>query len=55
MDYEDESHLIPDDLAEELCHKCPLLKLCYDFAVANGETYGVWGGINMGKAEDKLW
>lgn len=55
MDYEDESHLIPDDMAEELCHKCPLLKLCYDFAVANGETYGVWGGINMGKAEDKLW
>lgn len=48
---------LTEDQAEELCADCPLLKQCYDFAVANEETHGVWGGINFGAAsnEDKLF
>ena len=39
---------LSEDQAEQLCADCPLLKLCYDFAVANEVTHGVWGGINFG-------
>lgn len=39
--------LISPNEAEELCYKCPLLKLCYEFADANDEKWGIWGGINF--------
>lgn len=39
--------LLTEDQCEELCTDCPLLKLCYDFAVLNEEEHGVWGGINF--------
>lgn len=40
---------VDDDWAEELCHGCPLMKQCYDFAVASNQEYGIWGGINFTK------
>mgnify|MGYP002655198500 CR=1 FL=1 len=45
------------DQCEALCAGCPLLKLCYDFAVANDERHGIWGGIDFGamQDEDKLF
>lgn len=45
------------DECEILCADCPLLKQCYDFAVANEEKHGIWGGIDFGAAEneDKLF
>jgi len=43
---------LTDDQAEQLCHGCPLLKQCYDFAVANNEQYGLWGGILFNKRID---
>jgi hypothetical protein len=43
------------DQCEDLCHGCPLLKLCYDFAVANDEKHGIWGGINFGADYDALF
>jgi hypothetical protein len=43
------------DECEELCSGCPLLKVCYDFAVANDEKYGIWGGINFGADYDALF
>jgi hypothetical protein len=45
------------DQCEELCAGCPLLKLCYDFAIANDEKHGIWGGIDFGAVndEDKLF
>ena len=46
---------ITEDVAEQLCHGCPLIKQCYDFAVANEETFGIWGGINFGLEEDQLF
>jgi len=39
---------LSEDDCESLCTDCPLIKLCYDFAVANNEKHGVWGGINFG-------
>lgn len=43
------------DECEELCYGCPLLKLCYDFAVANDEKHGIWGGVNFGEDYDDLF
>jgi hypothetical protein len=54
-DYQDAEDVVSEDYAEELCHGCPLLKVCYDFAVANGEKFGIWGGIDMGRSDDNLW
>jgi hypothetical protein len=45
--YIDIPHTIDEDRAEELCHGCPLLKACYQFAEANNEQWGIWGGINF--------
>lgn len=45
---------ISDDDAEALCYGCPLLKPCYDYAVAAEMTDGIWGGINFG-TQDKLF
>lgn len=43
----DEPELVSEDEAEELCHGCPLLYACYQFAKANDEQYGIWGGVNF--------
>ena len=45
--YIDEPEMVTQDMAEELCHKCPLLRDCYQFAKANKEEYGIWGGVNF--------
>lgn len=39
--------LISDDDAESLCYGCPIIKQCYDYAVAAGEKEGIWGGISF--------
>ncbi len=41
------------DECEALCAGCPLLKQCYDFAVANDEKHGIWGGIDFGAIDDE--
>jgi hypothetical protein len=57
VDYSDqnEQRVIAGEEAEKLCYGCPLLKACYDFANANKEEYGIWGGINFGINEEHLW
>jgi hypothetical protein len=45
--YVDYPENVSEDFAEELCSGCPLLKQCYDFAVASEQKWGVWGGINF--------
>lgn len=47
LDEFDNPEKVDDNRAEELCHGCPLLKQCYDFAVASKQEYGIWGGINF--------
>jgi hypothetical protein len=39
------------DEAEQLCGGCPLLKQCYDFAVASDQPWGIWGGVIFNKEE----
>jgi hypothetical protein len=41
------TRVLTEDQCEELCTDCPLLKLCYDFAVLNEERFGVWGGVDF--------
>lgn len=57
IDYSDqnEQRIVTGDDAEQLCHGCPLIYECYQFAVANKEEYGIWGGVNFGINEDQLW
>ena len=39
----------PDGIttATALCARCPVAEQCIDAAVANGETFGIWGGVVM--------
>lgn len=32
--------------AKAICRGCPVRAECLDFAVANREPYGIWGGTN---------
>ena len=32
--------------ARELCHGCPVVELCGEYAVTNDERFGVWGGMS---------
>lgn len=38
---------LTEDQAAQLCFQCPLLKVCYDYAVAADEKFGVYGGIDF--------
>jgi len=42
--YSDNAHT--RDAAARLCRTCPLLLPCADYALREGEEYGVWGGLN---------
>ena len=32
--------------AKEVCHGCVVREDCLDFAIANGEKFGIWGGMS---------
>lgn len=51
-DYADQQMPIDEDAAEQMCHGCPLIKLCYDYAVAAEVNQGVWGGIDFTQEEE---
>jgi hypothetical protein len=53
--YTDNCESVGLDEAEEMCYNCPLLKLCYDYAVADNQKWGVWGGINFTEQEEVLF
>lgn len=31
--------------AQRICEECPLRTACLEFALKNGEEFGVWGGL----------
>jgi WhiB family transcriptional regulator, redox-sensing transcriptional regulator len=32
-------------LAKRVCHRCPAMTACLDWALANGQDHGIWGGL----------
>ncbi|MFD8567715.1 WhiB family transcriptional regulator [Streptomyces sp. NPDC057694] len=34
------------EAAKQVCHRCPVVTECLDWAVATGQTTGVWGGTS---------
>jgi WhiB family redox-sensing transcriptional regulator len=36
----------PADVAKAVCRRCPVRIPCLDYAIANGEKYGIWGGFS---------
>lgn len=35
----------PGDSAKRVCVTCPVRLECLEYALANGERYGIWGGL----------
>lgn len=53
--YADRSIEVSVDKAEEMCYGCPLIKVCYDYAVADKITAGIWGGVHFDEDEGVLF
>ena len=53
--YADRSAEVSVDKAEEMCYGCPLLKKCYDYAVADNVNAGIWGGVHFDENEVALF
>jgi hypothetical protein len=34
------------EYAKNICHTCPVMNDCLDFALRNDERHGVWGGLS---------
>jgi hypothetical protein len=51
----DHSTLMSAQDAEEMCYGCPLIKQCYDYAVADKVNAGIWGGIHFDEDEGTLF
>lgn len=45
--WSDSPQHITEQEAEILCYQCPLIKICYDYAVTAEVAWGVWGGVNF--------
>lgn len=38
-------------IARQLCQSCPIRLQCLEYAVTNGEDYGIWGGMTPRERE----
>jgi WhiB family redox-sensing transcriptional regulator len=34
-------------MAKEVCKQCPVKQKCFDYAVSNQESFGIWGGVDF--------
>ena len=41
-----EERLARERAAKEICHPCPVLQDCRDYAIRIREANGIWGGLN---------
>jgi hypothetical protein len=53
--YADKSIEVSADRAEEMCYNCPLIKECYEYAVAGKVNVGIWGGLHFDEDEGVLF
>lgn len=40
--------------AKQICKRCPVIAECFEFAVSNGETEGVWAGLSGRQLRDAV-
>lgn len=40
--------------AKEICHRCPVVQECQNWALSHREVYGVWGGLTERERARKL-
>ncbi len=40
--------------AQKVCHRCPIMQECRDWALSRYEEYGVWGGLTPRQRRD-VW
>lgn len=54
MDREDAEAFVAmaEDTAKAICATCPVVSQCRDWALANNEPWGIWGGMNPAERED---
>lgn len=31
--------------SDEFCMRCPVQRICFQYAIESGQEYGVWGGV----------
>lgn len=53
--YADRSIEVSVDMAEQMCYSCPLIKACYDYAVADNITAGIWGGVHFDEDDGAIF
>lgn len=41
--------------AREWCVPCPVRRECLDYAMANREEFGVWGGVVESRRRNRRW
>jgi hypothetical protein len=45
------AHDDPATEARQICARCPVREDCLNFAIANNERYGIWGGLDPGERD----
>jgi hypothetical protein len=53
MFYPDPGDRVAVDAAKAVCAACPVRQVCFDDAMANGERFGVWGGLSEVERADE--
>lgn len=48
------SSLLQIEEARRICHRCPVMLLCQDWALTTREEYGVWGGLSENERRNVL-
>jgi len=41
-------------IAKAVCRQCPVRDQCLDYAISNGEKYGIWAGTSERKRRDMI-